>query len=62
MKQRVWRKEEVKIMVGFEWWTGSWGQWLFVAMTVIPVIAAVAMEVIVRVGRIRDAHQFRKRS
>lgn len=26
--------------MGFEWWTGSWGQWLFIAMTVLPVVAA----------------------
>ena len=28
-------------MTGFEWWTGSWGQLLFVAMIVIPVVGAM---------------------
>lgn len=33
-------------MGGFEWWTGSHGQWLFVAMTIAPVIACLIMEAI----------------
>jgi len=35
-------------MTGFEWWTGSWGQWLFVAMTVAPVMFAAVMTCLAR--------------
>jgi len=29
-------------VIGFEWWTGSFGQWLFVAMVIVPMIFAGA--------------------
>lgn len=29
-------------MAGFEWWTGTFGQWLFVAMVIVPMIFAGA--------------------
>lgn len=35
-------------MTGFEWWTGSVGQWVFVAMVIIPCVVAVAMDWLVR--------------
>lgn len=35
-------------MSGFEWWTGSWGQWLFVVMVIVPVIAAMVMSFLAR--------------
>lgn len=35
-------------MTGFEWWTGSAGQWLFVGMVFAPVVAATIMSYIAR--------------
>lgn len=35
-------------MAGFEWWTGSFGQWLFIAMSVTPCIAAAVLTYLVK--------------
>lgn len=46
-------------MVGFEWWTGSFGQWLFVAMVIVPMIFAGAFSYLERRRRMSREDWFK---